>query len=468
MRPRVVVAGASGFVGRALVGRLAEHFEVIALSRSPRQSTDGVTWVQADLFSLLDCERAMEGADVVIYLVHSMQPSARLTQGRFADMDLILADNVARAAKNAARIIYLGGLIPDGEHLSAHLHSRMEVEHALAGHGTPVTTLRAGLVIGSGGSSFRILRRLVERLPVMLCPKWTASHTQTIDLDTLLALLTACVTDEQSLGQTYDVGGPEQLTYHDLIAQTAAAMGRRRLLIPVPVFAPPLSSWWVTLVTGSSRALVTPLVESLRHTMVASDLRLQERLGMPGLTVREALHQALTRPPVAAPPRLSAPFIGNTVRSVQRLPLPQGWDARRTAREYMDWLPRGMWPLITVDVDGDVCTFALRGMKRPLLVLRYSPERSTPDRTVLYIRGGLLAPDDPGRGRLEFRQVLNGTAVLAAIHDFIPRLPWFIYSSTQALAHLWVMFAFGNHLRRQSASIKRGQVEPSSGRAMPS
>ena len=200
MKPRVVVAGASGFVGRVLVSRLAERYDVVALSRSPRQSTDGVRWVKADLFSLLDCEKAMAGADRVVYLVHSMQPSARLSQGRFADMDLILADNVARAAKGAKQILYLGGLIPEGEHLSEHLRSRLEVERALAAHGTPVTTLRAGLVIGPGGSSFRILRRLVERLPVMLCPAWTESLTQPIDLDTLIEVLVASLEDQQSEG----------------------------------------------------------------------------------------------------------------------------------------------------------------------------------------------------------------------------------------------------------------------------
>ena len=458
MRPRVVVAGASGFVGRVLVSRLAERFDVVALSRSPRQSTDGVRWVKADLFSLLDCERAMEGADRVVYLVHSMQPSARLSQGRFADMDLILADNVARAAKGTKQILYLGGLIPEGEQLSEHLRSRLEVERALAAHGTPVTTLRAGLVIGPGGSSFRILRNLVERLPVMICPEWTESFTQPIDLDTLLDVLIASLSDPKGEGQTYDVGGPERCSYRSLISRTATVLGRKRLLIPVPVLAPPLSAWWVTLVTGSSRALVTPLVESLRHTMVVGDRRLQERLALPGQPIDAALSQAVSEPPCAAPPRLAAPFVGNTVRSVQRLTLPAGWDATRVTREYMEWLPRGLWPLITVSVEGERCTFCLRGLRAPLLVLRYAPERSTPDRTVLYIQGGLLAQNDPGRARLEFRVVLGGDAILAAIHDFVPQLPWFIYNLTQAPAHLWVMFAFGRHLKR----LRRTKALPSS------
>ena len=193
---------------------------------------------------------------------------------------------------------------------------------------------------------------------------------------------------------------------------------------------------------------MTPLVESLRHTKLVGDRRLQDRLALPGMTIDAALTTAITEPPCAAPPRLAAPFVGNTVRSVQRLPLPAEWDARRVTREYMEWLPRGLWPLVTVSVEDDRCTFCLRGLRTPLLVLRYAPERSTPDRTVLYIQGGRLAQDDPGRGRLEFRVVLGGGAILAAIHDFVPRLPWFIYNLTQAPAHLWVMYAFGRHLKR--------------------
>ncbi|MFM8230130.1 MAG: NAD-dependent epimerase/dehydratase family protein, partial [Chthoniobacterales bacterium] len=167
-RPTVVVAGASGFVGMALLPVLAENFDVVALSRSANPELPRVRWTRCDLFSLLQTERALQGADYVVYLVHSMLP-ARLTQARFEDMDFILADNFARSAARAGvkQIVYLGGIIPNDAQLSRHLASRLEVERVLSARGVPVTSLRAGLIVGPRGSSFRIMLRLVRRSPVL-------------------------------------------------------------------------------------------------------------------------------------------------------------------------------------------------------------------------------------------------------------------------------------------------------------
>ena len=179
-KPKVVVAGASGFIGRAVIKALQDRCDLIALSRSAKDDEPGVEWRSCDLFSLLQCEKAVAGADYAIYLVHSMLPAA-LTQANFEDMDLILADNFARAASNAGirQIVYLGGLVPqETEELSRHLASRLEVEQVLGARDVPLTSLRAALVIGAGGSSFRIMLRLVQRLPAMISPKWTLSKTQ--------------------------------------------------------------------------------------------------------------------------------------------------------------------------------------------------------------------------------------------------------------------------------------------------
>ena len=184
-RKRIAIAGASGFVGRALIEALRADYDVIALTRAPGGArSDGVEMRSCDLFNMRDAERALAGADAAFYLVHSMMPSARLTQGRFDDMDLICADNFARGAKahGVAHITYLGGLLPPPEdlELSRHLESRLEVERTLAAHGAAVTTLRAGLVVGAGGSSFQMMTRLVERLPFMVGPLWTRSLSQAI------------------------------------------------------------------------------------------------------------------------------------------------------------------------------------------------------------------------------------------------------------------------------------------------
>lgn len=512
MRERVVVAGATGFVGRYLMDALVEDYDVIALSRSlssQGQVCAGVEWRRCDLFSLLDAERGLRGARFGVYLVHSMMPSARLTQGHFSDLDLVAADNFARAAKEAGleQIVYLGGIIAPGQKLSKHLRSRLEVEQTLGAYGVPVTSLRAGMVLGQEGSSFRILLRLVERLPAMVCPSWTESLSQPIAIQDVVALLAYCIGKEETYDAHYDIGGPEQVTYRRLIELTASLRGRRPPIFRVPLFSPGLSRLWVSVVTGASRELVKPLIHSLKNDMLAADRRLQELAGIPGIGIEEALRDAIEAQPwqavrpmfrpgeelaqreaheaprsrlvehpknaqsadfaetLGAVERSGAAGKGDAaqepiqqthrphspvsdVRAVQRLPLPPGKDATFVAEEYMRWLPGLLPALLQVDVEeGGRCSFRLKGLKAPLLLLEFCAARSRPDRQLFYIRGGLLACDE-GRGRLEFRESLDGRCVLAAIHDYRPRLPWFVYLATQAVAHHWVMVMFGRHLER--------------------
>ncbi|MCB9540487.1 MAG: NAD(P)H-binding protein [Myxococcales bacterium] len=459
--PTVVVAGAAGFVGRALLDALAGDAHRVGLSRSrrPGVAEDGVEWRACDLFSLLDAERGLAGADLAVYLVHSMLPSAHLTQGRFQDFDLVLADNFARAAAHAGvrRIVYLGGLVPEDGALSAHLQSRLEVERALGAHGVPVTTLRAGLVVGPHGSSSTILTKLVGRLPVMLTPRWTATPTQPIALRDVVELIGYCLRTPETAGGTYDVGAPEVLTYREMMAETARVMGVSRRFVPVPLLTPRLSTLWVSLVTGASRALVGPLVESLRHPMVCGDRRLQTQAGQTPTPFAEAMRAALQAEQAPAKPRRRrrARSPQRDVRSVQRLPLPPGRDAMWVARAYTRWLPDAFRPMLAVEHEGPRVVFRLRPGGRHLLELTLSEDRSTPDRALLYVTGGALAevdPTDARRGRLEFRAVLDDRAVVAAVHDFVPRLPWPIYAATQAWAHLAVMHAFGLYLGRQPAA----------------
>lgn len=455
---RVAVAGATGFVGRHLCALLRDRgFAVTALGRSVPDGEvhDGVTWARADLFNLKDCERALAGAEVVYYLVHSMLPATGLTQASFEDMDLILADNVARAAAKvgARRIVYLGGLVPPDTALSRHLESRLEVEGALAAHGVPVTTLRAGLVIGPDGSSFRILERLVRRLPSMVLPRWTRERTQPVALDDVLELLVRVVERDAAVGRAIDVGGPDIVTYRALIEATARALGRSPLLWDAPVGNPTLSELWVSGVTGQPRQLTGPLIESLAHSMVARDREVQLALGVEGLGVDAAIRRAVegvstvptVRVPRAAPVAAPSPV----VRSVQRMRLPAGRDAAWAAREYLAWLPRFLWPVVRLrPLDGG--RYQLRALGVTLLELTWSPERSSTGRALLYVTGGALARLDGHRpGRLELRTVARGRVLLAAIHDFAPRLPWPVYLVTQALAHLAVMAGFRRHLARE-------------------
>lgn len=458
------MAGATGFVGRSLVPALAERHAVVALGRGVAEeaeparegpATPGVTWRRCDLFSLYETEHALAGVEVAYYLVHSMLPSSRLTQGHFQDLDLLLADNFGRAAGRTGvkRIVYLGGLVPDLEkNLSRHLASRLEAERALGGYGVPVTAVRAGLVVGRGGSSLEILVRLVGRLPVMVCPRWTGSLSQPIALDDVVDLLAHCLDLEETTGRVCEVGGPDVLSYRDMMRETARVMGKRRLMLPVPLMTPGLSRLWVSLVAQSPRALVAPLVQSLRHRMVAEDRWLQEKLGLPGRPFAEALTESLRTEGLTRQP---------TARSVQRLPLPPGRDALWLAAEYAAWLPEAMRGLLRVRRSGTGLEFLAVGLPWPLLALAFRPDRSGPSRALFEVTGGLLAGRAIGFPRLEFRTTAGGGA-LGAVHQFRPRLPWWIYTHTQAYGHLWVMWRFARHLARVVDGAEPASADPAS------
>ena len=493
-RPVVAVAGARGFIGKhvipALVGpdtSLSSHptntfidFDVIALSRQGPPddllvNTERVQWRRCDLFNLRQIEEALQGATYAVYLVHSMLPHARLSQGHFADIDLILADNFSRAAATCGiqQIIYLGGIVPhEDQHLSEHLASRKEVEYALAARHIPLTTLRAGLILGPGGSSFRLLVKLVERLPIMVCPSWTLSRNQPIAVDDVVQLLRYCVGRPETYHQVFDVAGPEIITYKSLISLTASAMGKRVYIVTLPFFSLAFSKLWLCLITRSPFALVSPLVDSLRHQMLGVNLQWRGLWHRPLTPLKKAIEKSLpekkefvkndparmTSNPkniASCYPRYS--FAGfSTVRSIQRLPRPQGRDAVWVAQEYARWLPQFLFPWIVIDIGTNrTLSLRLRPLKKPLLVLELALDRSTLDRQLFYIRGGLLAHIHKGaRGRLEFRITPCGTAFLAAVHDFLPRLPWFIYKYTQAQLHVLIMGAFSRHLKRISVLSK--------------
>lgn len=458
----LAIVGASGFVGSALIDQLVQknEYRIIALSRSKQgvQKFDNgavLEWRTCDLFSLLEIENALDGVDYAIYLVHSMLPSAALVQGTFSDLDLILADNFSRAAqlKKLEQVVYLGGILPDTplEKWSPHLKSRYEVEQVLASRQTPVTVLRAGLVVGPGGSSLEMLQRLVQRLPIMLCPKWTDSLTSPVSLKRVIQTLIDSIKSDEHKNKTYDLGEAIPLNYKEMMQASAWVLNRRRMFFRIPLFSPGLSKLWVSLITGAPRNLVYPLVMSLKHTLIPSDKRL-----FPGHKMNRPFSdmfmdaQARNQSQIEAPHAYKTARVQHkTVRSVQRLELSESCqlNARGVAREYMQWLPMFLYPFLKVTVSGDSVRFCFLGLKQPALFLILRPSRSTLDRQLFYIKGGWLA-QKTNRGRLEFRVLKKPHVVLAAIHDFKPSLPWFIYKYTQALVHLWVMNSFGRHLKK--------------------
>ncbi len=460
-RDVVIVAGASGFVGRALGLALARNLRPVGLSRQDRPGSNGYErFVQCDLLSLEDTERALAGARYAVYLVHSMMPASRLTQASFDDLDLICADNFARAAKKAGveRIVYLGGLMADEtDALSDHLQSRLEVERVLGSTGVPVTVLRAGLVLGAAGSSYQILSRLVRRLPVMICPTWTHTKTQAVALSDVVELLAFAVGDDASSGGVFDVAAPEVVSYLEIMKRFAALAGKRRAFVGVPFFSPGLSRLWLSLITGAPRALAGPLVESLRHEMTAKDSRLAQAAGLEPTPFDKALAMSVAEEEklggeafafAVAGASASAPASRSTVTSVQRMTLHAGRDAAWAAAEYPRWLARTLGLLLSVVTGiGGAVQFRLRGVGTVLLELVPVTARSSSDRFLYRVAGGALVRRGQA-GTFEVREVKGDGTVLTIVRDFEPRLPWWFYRATQAIAHEWIMHAFGRAIAR--------------------
>ena len=269
---KVAVLGASGTIGGALLPVLARAHEVVAVARHPGSKADGVEWRAADVTDEPTLREALAGADVVYHLVHS------LGSPNFEERDRRAADAVAHAAAaaGARQIVYLGGLGDDAADLSPHLRSRAETARRLAAGPVPVTTLRAAMIVGRGSAAFETVRALVDRLPGMICPRWVSTETQPVALADVVRYLAGAAGREEAFGETYDVGGPEVMTYRTMIERIARLRGRRPLIVEVPVLSPRLSSLWLHLVTPVRASVARPLVEGLRNPTVARETRIRQ------------------------------------------------------------------------------------------------------------------------------------------------------------------------------------------------
>jgi len=236
----------------------------------------------------------MRGCQVAYYLVHSMIASGR----QFREVDQQLAFSFARAAERAGvrRIIYLGGLGEEGPSLSKHRTSRLEVGNALASTSVQFTSLRAAMIIGSGSASFEILRYLVERLPFIFTPRWVYTESQPIAVRNVLEYLIQCLEKEETAGRSFDIGGPDILTYEQIMRIMAEERGLpRRWIIPIPVLTPYVSSLWISLITPVSASIARPLAEGLRNRVVCRNDDAIKMMPQPLLDIREAIRRSLTR-----------------------------------------------------------------------------------------------------------------------------------------------------------------------------
>ena len=291
---RILVTGATGFIGRRLVPALIEKgHEVRAMTRHPEAYDGPGDPVGADVNDAASLTAPLEGVEVAYYLVHS------LDDADFERKDAEAARAFAKAAadQGVRQIIYMGGLGDDGE-LSAHLRSRRQVEGLLGETGVPVTVLRAAIVVGAGGISWEITRQLVKNLPAMVVPKWATTMTQPIALDDVIRYLVGVLGEDAALGQTYEIGGPDRLTYVDMLRLAAAeGRGRKVLILEVPVLTPRLSSYWLALVTDVDVTTGRNLIDSMGIEVVVREQRIREVVPGEPIGYAEAVRLAMREQP---------------------------------------------------------------------------------------------------------------------------------------------------------------------------
>ena len=284
------MAGASGFVGQRLCVALdrADH-NVVAMTRDPAGYRGTGTPVRGDVQEAATLEPAMVGCQAAYYLVHSLQDPD------FEHQDATGATAFGEAAARAGlrRIVYLSGLGNDADDLSAHLRSRREVESLLGVGGVPVTVIRAGIIVGHGGTSWELTRQLVEHLPVMITPQWVATRTQPIAVDDVVTYLVGVLERPEASGRVFEVGGPDVVEYSTMLRRVAAIENRPLLVLPVPLLTPWLSSLWLTLVTDIDTGTGRALVDSMINEVIVRDQSIRDLIPIRPRSYDDAVRAAL-------------------------------------------------------------------------------------------------------------------------------------------------------------------------------
>jgi uncharacterized protein YbjT (DUF2867 family) len=287
---KVLVAGASGFVGRRLCPALIEAgYDVQAMTRRPESYAGGGAAVYGDVHDPATLQVALAGCVAAYYLVHSLDSP----DFERKDADAAWAFAEAAAAAGLQRIVYLGGLGDDDDELSAHLRSRRGVEQLLGSAGVPVTTLRAGIIVGHGGISWELTRQLVEHLPAMVTPRWVRTRTQPIAIDDVVRYLVGVLELPEAADRAFDIGGPEVLEYVTMMRRVAQIQGRSILVMPVPLLTPQLSSLWLSLVTDVDTQTARALVDSMTNEVVVRDDSIRALVPFEPMGYDEAVRLAL-------------------------------------------------------------------------------------------------------------------------------------------------------------------------------
>ena len=302
-KKKVLLTGPTGFIGGRLLRALDEKgyavrclvriSEKLVIRGEPLQREPEV--VYADLLQPETLPSAMEGMDAAYYLVHSMGGRSITETMAFAERDRKAATNFLKSAEAAdlKRIIYLGGLGETGDKLSKHLASRQEVADILQSGRVKTTVLRAAVIIGAGGAPFEMIRYLAERLPVMVCPSWINTRSQPIAVDNVISYLVGCLENEDTAGLKLDIGGPDIVSYADLMRIYSRVRGLKRVIFSVPLFTPRLSAFWINWITPVPAGIVFPLVEGMKNEVICRDNRIRDLVPIALLSMENALCTAM-------------------------------------------------------------------------------------------------------------------------------------------------------------------------------
>ena len=468
-RTRVAIVGAAGSIGELLCRELSVNHDIVAVTGIETRASAGqrephVAWRHCDLFSQKEMCRVLEGSRFGIFLAHSGLPNSRFHQANCGDMDLLMAENFARAAEvnGFEHVFCLRSLLPPGELKHAAQIQHHQIGEVLGLYSTPATVLCSGLVMEPGSAVVRLISNLVSRSRFIPVPHWSLHKMQPIATRDLVRAFTLCLDHPSRFSGNLDIGGPSIFDWQQFLEATAEIMGCQPKIYQVRDVSPAQYSRRLQRIRpGAHPEALQLYIENLQCDTIVRDNALQRQLQP---TLQPALH-ALQRDGTDEGLQQIVSFrrrlihrhdeqlrSANTVRSIQRVKLPVGRDAAWLSKRYFNWLTAYLRPLVRCSEPPDSDNLIrIKCLKICLLQLEFRPERSSSARQIYFITKGLLASRTRNqRGRMEFREVLGGKYAMIAIHDFAPALPWHFYLATQASMHRFVMGIFQKYIESRS------------------
>lgn len=438
MMGKILLTEGSGYIGSHLKDKLKVNHEIIAISRNAqnKKNEKNVTWKSADLFDLDAITEVMKGIDTAIYLGHSMKTSAKLTQANFEDMDALLADNVGRAAKKhgVKHIIFMSGIITNDSHLSLHLKSRLECEKILRYYGVPVSTLRAGLIIDSNGSSYPIFKRMIERLSAMILPNWAYNMIAPVSMDDVIDKLAMLVERSPKENEVFNITRPKVMNYQELFERIATTLDKRLFILHLPTILIRLSRCWIKEKMNGKENVKKALKEKQDEQQIITTKQSKSKSNQ---NKRDEVKD---------------------VRAMTRFRIPESYSIQDVTREYAEFINNITLHLVNGTINEHEFNIQLPLIRKCILKMKRDNHDSINEMIVYKIVGGDLAMvKDSGNARFEFRRILDTNEGIAALQEYESTLPWGVYKFTQAIAHKFVMGVFKQYMNHLASYEKDKQ-----------